>query len=79
MRPITIYELQSLNRECTGLYIRYKAIANPASEEAMHAAAVYLETSNRFNEMMFGYCEQFGLSKPDELSADTTEVSDAVN
>jgi len=79
MRPITVYELQSLNRECTAIYCRYKAIADPASEEAMYAAAVYLETSNRFNRMMIEYCEQFELPKPDEPSADTMEVSDAVN
>lgn len=75
----TLHELQSLNRECSGLYCRYKAISDPASEEAMYAAAVYLETSNRFNGMMIEYCLQQGFSKSVELSADTMEVSDAVN
>lgn len=79
MTPITLHELQSLNRECTGLYCRYKAIADPASEEAMYAAAAYLAASNRFNAMMLEYCVEFGLSKPDELSADTMEASNAVN
>lgn len=79
MTPITLHELQSLNRECTAIYCRYKAIADPASEEAMYAAAVYLETSNRFNLMMIEYCLQQGFSIPAELSADTTEVSNAVN